>query len=96
MVAVSTDMSIKPDIFRLIRLKTMVPTGGVCVPFHRTGLRTLWAQCSWKLLTEGGKARGVVGYSKKSGKPSVCKTRQINEPTSITFADKGVLNSEDF
>lgn len=43
----------KPDVFRLVQLKTKVPTSSVCVLIHQTILRILWAQHSWKLLTDG-------------------------------------------
>lgn len=52
-MAVGTDISEKPDVFRLVQLKTKVPTSSVCVLVHQTILRILWAQHSWKLLTEG-------------------------------------------
>lgn len=43
----------KPDVFRLVQLKTKVPTSSVCVLVHQIILRILWAQHSWKLLTDG-------------------------------------------
>ena len=55
LVAVGTDISGRPDVFRRVRLKTRVPTRGVCILFYQIILRTLWALCSWKSLTEVGK-----------------------------------------
>ena len=55
LVAVGTDISRKPDVFRRVRLKARVPTRGVCILFYQTILRTLWALCPWKSLTEVGK-----------------------------------------
>lgn len=61
MVVVGTDISVKP-IFKVVRLKTKVPMRDVCVLFYQTILETVRAQCSWKLLTEGIIAHGVLGY----------------------------------
>lgn len=58
-MAVGTDISVKSDVYRLVRLKTKVPMRDVCVLFYQTILRTLWPQCSWKFLTEGSKAHRV-------------------------------------
>lgn len=68
----------------------------VWVLFYQTILRSLWAQRSWKLLTEGREAHRAVGHSYKRGTSSVYNGGQINRPRSITSADKGVLSSEDF
>lgn len=82
-MAVGTDVSGKANVFRLVRLKTKVPTRGVCVLFYQTILRTLWAPHPWKSLTEGREAHRGIGHSKKSAKSSVCKTSQINRPRSL-------------
>ena len=41
LVAVGTDISGRPDVFRRVRLKARVPTRGVCILFYQTVLRTL-------------------------------------------------------